>query len=284
MRDRKYQLLISVLFVALLLLTFEGRGTERAGMVLAWTTMPAQTLVAKLHRSAFAVWSTYQEWKGFRRENRALREEAEQLRVDSLRVRELKAENLRLRRLLAFKEPLQLDAMPAEVIAKEWSGWVRSLTVNRGRRDRIRRLMPVIAPHGLVGRVVAVRDGAAVIQLLNDPSSTVGAMVQRTRTLGMVEGEAGGTLRFKFQTREGDGVRVDDLVVTAGLGDLFPKGLPVGRVAKLEVRESALFQFAQLVPVVDYASVEEVLLLTEQSGIDLLPRLAAPSRSVAVGE
>ncbi|MFQ5521903.1 MAG: rod shape-determining protein MreC, partial [Candidatus Methylomirabilia bacterium] len=153
----------------------------------------------------------------------------------------------------------------------------------RGRQDGIRRLMPVIAPGGLVGRVVAVRDGVAVIQLLNDPSSTVGAMVQRTRTLGMVEGEPGGALHFKFQARDGEGVEVGDLVVTAGLGELFPKGLPVGRIAKLEVRESALFQFAELVPVVDYAGVEEVLLLTEQSGIDLLPHFTAPSRSVTVG-
>ncbi|MFQ5521196.1 MAG: rod shape-determining protein MreC, partial [Candidatus Methylomirabilia bacterium] len=148
MRDRKYQLLVSVLLVAVLLLTFESRGSERAGLVLAWTTMPVQILLAKLHRSAFAAWSTYQEWKDFRRQNRVLREEAEQLRVDSLRARELGAENLRLRGLLALRESLGLDAMPAEVVAKEWSGWVRSLTVNRGRQDGIRRLMPVIAPGG----------------------------------------------------------------------------------------------------------------------------------------
>jgi rod shape-determining protein MreC len=116
---------------------------------------------------------------------------------------------------------------------------------------------------------VQVRAGASVVQLLNDPTSTVGAVVQRTRTAGLVEGEPGGGLRFKFMAREGAGVAAGDLIVTSGLGTLFPKGIPVGRVTAIEDKGSALFHFAVLVPVVDFARLEEVLVLTGQVSHDV---------------
>ncbi len=154
-----------------------------------------------------------------------------------------------------------------------YADWKRvraeNLTVNRGRADGVAQQMPVIVPDGLVGRVVQVRAGASVVQLLNDPTSTVGAVVQRTRTAGLVEGEPGGGLRFKFMARDGTGVAAGDLIVTSGLGTLFPKGIPVGRVTAIEDKGSALFHFAVLVPVVDFARVEEVLVLTGQASHDV---------------
>ena len=146
---------------------------------------------------------------------------------------------------------------------------VEVIFLNRGRADGISRQMPVIVPEGLVGRVAQVSSGASIVQLLNDPTSTVGAVVQRTRTPGLVEGEPGGGVRFKFMARDGAGVTPGDLVVTSGLGTLFPKGIPVGRVTAIEDKGSALFHFAVLTPAVDFARVEEVLLLTGQSAQDV---------------
>ncbi len=271
MRYRKYTLLVSVLLVSFLLLTFQisGQGASGLGELVAWVTTPAQALLARVHRSALAVWSTYRSWQDLRAENRTLREEVERLRVETLQAAEVREENSRLRRLLALKEQLPLETLPGEVIGKEWGGWVRSLTINRGRSDGIARLTPVIVPDGVVGRVVAVRAHAAVIQLLNDPSSTVGGVVQRTRTPGVVEGKPGGGLRFKFLAREGGGVQSEDFVVTSGLGGLFPKGLPVGQVTRVEDRGSALFHYADLAPTVDFARVEEVLLLIGGANVDL---------------
>lgn len=273
MRYRKYPLLVSVLLVCFFLLTFQipGQGAWGLGELVAWLTTPGQALLAKVHRSALALWQTYRSWQDLKAENRTLRGEVERLRVESLQSAEIREENSRLRRLLALKERLPLETLPGEVIGKEWGGWIRSLTVNRGRGDGIARLAPVIVPDGLIGRVVAVRANAAVVQLLNDPSSTVGAVVQRTRTHGVVEGEPGGGLRFKFLAREGRGVQAGDLIVTSGLGGLFPKGLPVARVTQVEDRGSALFYYAGLAPTVDFARVEEVLLLVGGSAADLSP-------------
>jgi rod shape-determining protein MreC len=270
-RVRRYGILLAVLLVSLLLLTVQtrGGGTGRAGELVAIAVTPVQSLLVRIHRGALGFWANYVDWKSVRRENEQLRGENEQLRVDALQAAETRAENARLRRLLVLRDRLPLATVAGEVIGREAGGWVRSLTVNRGRGDGIAQQTPVIVPEGLVGRVVQVHRGAAVIQLLNDPASTVGAVVQRTRTAGLVEGDAGGAVRFKFMARDGASVTPGDLVVTSGLGTLFPKGLPVGRVARIEDKGSALFHFAVLAPVVDFSRVEEVLLVTGQSTQDV---------------
>ena len=278
MKHRKYALLALVVLVSLFLLTLESRGGGSTGPadLIARLTTPLQTALAKVHRASVSVWTTYLDWKQFRGGSHELRDEIERLRLASLHVREIQDENLRLRRLLELRGRLPASTLPGEVIAKEWSGWRRSLVVNRGRGDGIVRMTPVLVPEGLVGRVAEVRAGAAVVQLLNDPASSVGAIVQRTRTAGVVEGEPGGSVRFKFLGRDGGGLQVGDLIVTSGLGGLFPKGLPVGRVKARDERSSALFHYAQLQPVVDFARVEEVLLLLGQSASDLFIHFLPP--------
>jgi rod shape-determining protein MreC len=270
-RVRRYGILLAVLLVSLLLLTVQtrGGGTGRAGDLVTIAVTPLQSLLVRVHRGALNLWANYVDWKSVRRDNAVLREENEQLRVQSMQAAETREENARLRRLLVLRDRLPLATVAGEVIGREAGGWVRSLTVNRGRGDGIAQQTPVIVPDGLVGRVVQVHRGAAVIQLLNDPASTVGAVVQRTRTAGLVEGDAGGALRFKFMARDGASVAPGDLVVTSGLGTLFPKGLPVGRVVKIEDKGSALFHFAVLAPAVDFSRVEEVLLVTGQTTQDV---------------
>jgi rod shape-determining protein MreC len=270
-RFRRYALLLAVLLVSLFLLTVQtrGGGPTRAADVVGFVVTPAQSLLAHAHRGALGAWHTFTNWKAVRNENLTLRADNERLSVQSLQVRETDQENRRLRRLLALRDRMPLTTLTGEVIGREGGGWSRSLTVNRGRADGISRQMPVIVPEGLVGRVAQVSSGASIVQLLNDPTSTVGAVVQRTRTPGLVEGEPGGGVRFKFMARDGAGVTPGDLVVTSGLGTLFPKGIPVGRVTAIEDKGSALFHFAVLTPAVDFARVEEVLLLTGQSAQDV---------------
>jgi len=270
-RFRKYALLLGVLLTSLFLLTVQtrGGGQTRAGDVLAFALNPLQSALAKIHRGALGTWHVFTDWRAVRTENTALRADNERMRVQSLQAREIDEENRRLRRLLSLRDRLPLTTLTGEIIGREGGGWARSLTVNRGRTDGITQQMPAIVPEGLVGRVAQVRMSASVVQLLNDPTSTVGAVVQRTRTAGLIEGEPSGGLRFKFMARDGADVTPGDLIVTSGVGTLFPKGIPVGRVTAIEDKGSALFHFAVVAPAVDFARVEEVLLLTGQSTQDV---------------
>jgi rod shape-determining protein MreC len=252
------------------LLTVQTRGhVTSASAVVAVVTTPVQSVLARVNRAAVGVWATYRDWKNVRAENRRLREESERLRVAALRVDETVTENQRLRRLLALKDAMPMETLSGQVIAREWGGWVRSLTVNRGRGDRVTRLTAVIAPDGLIGRVVDVRPGSSVVQTLTDPASTVGAHDVRTRTAGIVEGEPRGTLRFKYMARDGSGIQVGDLVVSSGAGGLFPRGLPIGRVRAIDDRGSALFHYAQLEPAADFARIDEVLLVVGEGAHDV---------------
>jgi rod shape-determining protein MreC len=267
---RKVVLLGSLVAACLLLLTLQMRGYGSvAGDVFAVVTTPIQTGLAKASRATFGLWATYLDWKNVRAENRRLREEVQELRVQGLRVVETDDENRRLRRLLALQEHLPLTTLSGEIIAREWGGWIRSLTVNRGRGDNVPRLTAVISPNGLIGRVVEVRPGASIVQVLTDPTSTVGAHVLRTRTPGIVEGDPRGTLRFKFMARDGASIQSGDVLVTAGQGGLFPRGIPIGTVRSIDNRGGALFHYAELTPAVDFARVDEVLLVTGDSQRDL---------------
>ena len=249
----------TVVVACLLLFTVQTRGyVTAAADALALVTTPIQSALARVNRASLSVWSTYQDWKDVRAENRRLRDE-----------------NQRLRHLLALQERLPLATMSAEVIAREWGGWVRSLTVNRGRGDNVTRLTAVIAPAGLIGRVVEVRRGASIIQVLTDPASTVGAHVVRTRTAGIVEGDPRGTMRLKYLARGGGGIQVGDLIVTSGAGGVFPRGIPIGRVHAIDDRGAALFHYAALTPVVDFARVDEVLLLTGDTRRDVASAFAS---------
>jgi len=257
-RIRALALLGIIAGVCLLLLTLQMRGSGGgASEALAIVTTPVQTVRSNRQTPAMIPSSA------------SAREEAQRLRVEALRVSETDAENHRLRRLLALKQSLPLETMAGEIIAREWGGWVRSLTINRGRGDSVARLTAVIAPEGLVGRVVDVRAGSSIVQVLTDPASTVGAHVVRTRTPGIVEGEPRGTLRFKYMARDGGGLQVGDIVVTSGLGGLFPGGIPIGRVRSLDDRGAALFSYAQLSSAVDFARIDEVLLLTGGAARDV---------------
>lgn len=264
---RSLLLLAAVVLLCLALLTVQTRSQSSAAAdMLAYLTTPVQSVLSRAQRGMLALGATYREWRDVRAENARLRQDMERLRLSALTVDETADENRRLRDLLALRQRLPLATLSGEIIAREWGGWVRSLTVNRGRTDRVARLAAVISPDGLVGRVVEVRPGTAIVQVLSDPASQVSARVVRTRTPGIVEGEPRGTVRFKYMARDGAKLALGDIVVTAGLGGVFPRGIPIGRVTAIDNRGSALFHYAALAPVVDLTRLDEVLLVMDEAG------------------
>jgi rod shape-determining protein MreC len=278
-KTRALILVASAIAVSLLLLTVQTRHQSSAAAdLLAHLTTPIHTALTRAGHLALGMWSTYREWKDLRAENARLRDEVQQLRVGALRLMETADENQRLRQLLALQQRLPVSTQASEIIAREWGGWVRSLTVNRGRQHGVGKLAAVITEDGLVGRVAEVRSNASVVQVLTDPASTVGAHVIGARTSGIVEGESRGGMRFKFMARDGAGLRVGDLIVTSGAGGLFPRGIPIGHIRTIDDRGSALFHYAALTPAVDFSRMEEVLLITDRGrGGDVAAAFGGPA-------
>ncbi|HSE95841.1 MAG TPA: rod shape-determining protein MreC [Methylomirabilota bacterium] len=271
-RYRRFSVLLVVMVGGVSLLALQRQDPGEATWLVdgvAAITAPVQLAVARVHRGAAALWTTYLDWKGLRADHARLRAEVTALRLRQLRQDELEVENSRLRGLVTLRERLPTQTIGAEVVGREWNGFTRGLTVDRGRADGVERLAPVIVTHGVVGRVAGVRRSSSVIQVLTDPASSIGGVVNRTRAQGLVEGVAGGKLRLKLAASE-EGVKVGDLVFTSGIGELFPKGLPLGRVLRV-YPPTGLFRTAELEPAVNLATVEEVFLLPRGSAGDLAP-------------
>lgn len=193
-----------------------------------------------------------------------LKEQVGKLKAQLNQMEEYRMENLRLRKLLDMKQSLgsEWNLVAASVIARDASNWYHTVTVNRGTEHGIARDMPVINHQGLVGRVIAVTRNTAEVLLLMDPEGAAGGLIQETRTPGIVEGTGHEQqLRLVHLAHDAQ-VEKNQVVVTSGLGDIFPKGLRIGYITGSEVAANGLVKQAFIRPFVDFDRLEEVLIIT----------------------
>lgn len=198
------------------------------------------------------------------REAERLRQEVAELKRELLTVEEVAQENERLKALLAFKETTPLRQIPARVVARSATAWVQTVVLDRGAPDGVGLDSPVVTPAGVVGRVYEVGPRASRVLLLTDTNSAVDAIVQRTRAQVLVEGSHGPTCRVLHVARE-DEAAPGDRVVTSGLDGVFPKGLLLGEISRVEARPGQVFHPAVLVPSVDFSRLEEVFVILREA-------------------
>ena len=265
-RYRRAAILATVLLTAFLLLTFQVRHdrviVSFARQAILLTFSPFIKLTALTFGGVSRVWNDYVDLRDLRQENLRLQREAGvlQRRIDQLEEQAL--ETQRLQGLLAMRETSLAKFVAARVVGKDATNWFKTILIDRGTQAGLRRNLPVVAPDGLVGRVVEVTPSTAKVQLITDPVSASGALMQRTRVTGIVTGNLGTGLRVRYLPLLAD-VVVGDEVVTSGMGGVFPKGIPVGRVTAVERKSGALFQEAALQPKVDLGRLEEVLIVMD---------------------
>ena len=196
------------------------------------------------------------------RDNETLRAQNEQLRQNELNVTEIMAENIRLRAMLDYKKASpQFTLLTVAVIGRDPGSWTNTIVINGGSNDGVRKDMVVVTSQGVVGNVIQVNANQAKVQLLLDPRSAVGVLVQRpeSRVAGIVEGNGAQPMapRMKNLARDAD-VITGDKIVTSGLGGIYPKGLLVGEVMDVVNDEGGLLKYAVLKPAVDFDRLEEV--------------------------
>jgi len=171
-------------------------------------------------------------------------------------------QNERLRKLLAFVDDIDRPALPAQVIGEDASSWARTITIDKGTRAGVRVGLPVAAAEGVVGRVIKTAANSSRVLLVTDASSAVAALVQRTRTRGVARGR-GVEMSLDYALRKAD-IKQGDLLITSGMGGVFPKGLTLGYVAAVQRNEFGLFQKVDIVPAVDFSHLEEVLVVIRE--------------------
>lgn len=240
----------------------DQRAVGRLGSRLLAALGPAQGTLSRAGDALTQFWRLYAEIGQIRSENRRLREEVERLSGEVARLREQAQATQRLEWLLNFRAQLPGRAIGARVIGRDSTQWFEVILVDRGARDGVRRNAPVVAAEGLVGRVLTVTPTTAQVLLITDERSAVGVLLQQSREPGIVEGQGHALLRLKYVSRSRE-ITVGELLVTSGMSELFPRGLPVGTVAAVVRQQGALYQEATVRPAANLTHLEEVLILLD---------------------
>lgn len=228
--------------------------------------VPIQKAVSWPIDSMRNAWSNYLALVGVRAENEQLRSEKAWLEEQNLQLREALVAGGRLERIAAMREAFEVPMLPTELVGRDVSPWFQSVLLDRGRADGVRSGMPVISDDGLVGLVVATSHTAAKTKLLLDRQTAIDGTVQRSRARGIVRGQGSDELQFEFVARGGD-VQVGDLVITSGLGGVYPKGLLIGEVTRVSELGSKLLRTAVLSPAVDFGRLEQAFVMLRRGPV-----------------
>lgn len=261
-RYRNYFLAVLLLISVLLLYSYNLRHKttttffERAVLTLV---APLQTGIDGIADSITGWWTRYLWLVETEQRNNELTEENSRLRAELLEVEEFRLQNERLRKLLTFVDTVDRPALPAQIIGEDSSNWSRTVTIDKGGRSGLRVGLPVVAAEGVVGRIIKTAPDSSRVLLVTDASSGVGALVQRSRSRGIVRGQGGG-LRLDYVRQNAD-IVAGDLLLTSGMGGVFPKGLAIGRVDRVEEQSYGQFQKIEVTPLVDFSLLEEVMVL-----------------------
>jgi rod shape-determining protein MreC len=270
--------LFMALIVGHIVLISAQVNTQRGVPVLEAVTFGAFAEVQRAATSAVSGvqegWQNYFALQQIRQDNESLRQEVAQLRIALQQERALAEQSRTLQQLLDLHEAAGLQTAAAAVIGSGPDAFFRTLTIDKGTRDGLRRDMAVIAPSGVVGRIIMPSARASKVQLLIDRDAGAGVMVERSRATGVISGSgATGELEFRAGLIDLDyvpntaDVKVGDRVVTSGIDGIYPKGFAIGEIQSVE-REAGEYRI-KVRPAVDFSALENVLVVLNAPAIPL---------------
>lgn len=210
-------------------------------------------------------------WRGYiflwdvREENSHLKTEIDRLKAINNTYREAAATNIRLEKLLQVKEALPPPTITARVIGRDPSLWFKTLIINRGATDGIKKGMPVMSVEGIAGQIMDTSPNYSKVLLAIDPNSAIDILIQRTRVQGIIKGTGDG-YELHYVLRNSD-VQEHDRVITSGLSGYFPKGLTLGTVTSVTMSKHGIFQKIAVTPTVDFSRLEELIIIMSEASL-----------------
>jgi rod shape-determining protein MreC len=283
-RYRNVTILAVILFAQVLGLAVQVKrsgGEESTRLIRLWTVStiaPLEKVIIWCQSGLGNLWQSYVYLRGVRQENRDLKFEIERLRLEQVRLSDDARQARRLQALLGFKEQYIAKTVAAQVIGTSGSEQSRSIYIDKGTDSGVQKDMAVITADGVVGKVLRAFGSTSQVLLVSDYSSGVGAIVDKSRSQGVVRGTPAGEV-ILANVMTGELVEPGELVVTSGGDQIFPKGLPVGTVMKVSPGAD-LFLNIRIKPTVNLNQLEEVLVITKKE--DRAPSLAETNTVRAV--
>ena len=259
---RSLALLLGLFVVCFTLMTlsvrFRGQSTliERALLSLVGSTIRVADIPRKW---SVELWQKYLLLKNAHEENIVLKQKLQSLRANHAQIQELKSKIARLEKLLAASRNQETPVRLARIVARNRSIYGESLLVDLGSQDGVRKNMPVMQQEGLVGRITRVGNNVSQVLTLLDSRSAVNVIAQRSRAQGVFAISSEGESEVRYMPFHAE-MKRGDLLISSGLGGIFPKGLPVAHITEI-AEVSGLFPNIKAKAIVDFSNLEEVLLL-----------------------
>jgi rod shape-determining protein MreC len=285
-RYRNLIVLVGVLFAQVLGLAVQVRRTtdsEPTRLIRVWavgTITPLERALVWTQTTSRNIWHNYFYLRGVRAENRSLKAQIERMSLEQVRMSQDADQARRLQALLAFKEQFISETMAAQVIGGSGSELSRSVYIDKGHNDGIKADMAVITADGVVGKVLHVYRSTSLVLLIDDQTSGVGAILDKTRLQGILRGTPSGEVMLE-KVMSDETVPAGELVLTSGGDGIFPKGLLVGRVTKVSPG-SELFLNIRVRPAADLSRLEEVLVVTKIDERQAEPDQAGAARAIDI--
>ncbi|MDE0331821.1 MAG: rod shape-determining protein MreC [Nitrospinae bacterium] len=262
---RSLALLIGLIVVCFTLMTlsvrFRGQSTlmERALLSLVGSAIQVADIPRKW---SVELWQKYLLLKNAHEENIALKQKLQSLSANHAQVLELKSEIARLEKLLSASKNLSAPVRLARIVARNRSIFGESLLVDLGSRNGVRKNMPVMHQAGLVGRISRVGNNVSQVLTLLDSRSAVNVIAQRSRAQGVFAISSIGESEVRYMPLDAE-MKKGDLLISSGLGGIFPKGLPVAHITEI-LDAGGLFPRIRAKAIVDFSHLEEVMILITQ--------------------
>ncbi|HEY1678234.1 MAG TPA: rod shape-determining protein MreC [Candidatus Sulfotelmatobacter sp.] len=269
-RYRNLIILVGVLFLQVLGLAMQVKrssteATQDTRLIRVWAVgvlSPFERALVWIQNGTGTIWHNYFYLRGVRAENRDLKSQIEQMRLDQVRLNEDAAQARRLQALLGFKEQFISKTVAAQVFGSSGSDLSRVIWIDKGKNSGIEPDMPVITANGIVGKVLIASGSESQVLLINDQSSGVGAVLEKSRLQGVLRGTSNGQVVLE-KVMADEQVVPGETVLTSGGDWIFPKGLPVGTVMEVS-KGKDLFLNIKIKPAASLSRLEEVLVLVEK--------------------
>ncbi|MGA1825789.1 MAG: rod shape-determining protein MreC [bacterium] len=260
-------LLIFFLCISLAIMTYKSHNLNEELFVvkiIIEAVSPIHRAMVWFYNGIGSIWSNYIYLVKTQKNNKLLKDKIEELKALETKYIETKLANDRLTKLLEFKQHLSYPIIAAQIIGKDSTSWSRTILLNKGSRVGIKINQPVVMHQGLVGKVTRVTPSTSLVQLITDKNSHVAAIIQNSRVEGILVGKSQNTCILKYIERGAD-IQVGNRVLTSGMGGIFPKGLMLGVIDRIDKKPYELFQYAEISANVPFSRLEEVLVLLKDN-------------------
>ena len=264
-KERSVLVLLPLLVLHLALLSIQIESSSGTLLFKTWTLAvqaPLLSFSSNITGGIGRVWHNYIWTVGARAENERLLQTVHKLLLINNSYAQSQKENERLRHLLSLNDRLEFRSIGARVVART-PGFLSNLVyIDRGSEEGVYPDAAVLSGDGIIGRVILVTKHQSQVQLISNPDASIGALLEQTRTPGVLQGSGDALLDMAY-VGNAEPVKVGDIVVSSGLDGIYPKGLPIGKVVDSR-KGKGVFRFIKVEPRVDLIRVEEVSVLLNE--------------------